>query len=212
MQRLILVGAGSLARETVCWLPGMIGHHTQWNLAGLLTDGEESFRERGYDEPLLGKIAEYQIRPEDVFVIAIAAPAPRLDIAARLSARGARFTTLIHDTVLISRNVQIGEGTIIFPRSIISCDVEIGRHVMINCLATVGHDAQVGDGCTMSAHSELNGKVRLGRGVFLGSHATVLPRVAVGDFAVLGAGSAVIRSVSANQTIIGVPGKRFRKE
>ncbi len=209
MQRLILVGAGSFARELVCWLPGMTGYRTQWKLAGLLTDGEESFRERGYDEPLLGGIAQYEIQPEDLFVVAIAAPRPRLEIAEQLTARGARFATLIHDTVMLSRNVKIGEGTVIFPRSIVSCDVTIGRHVIINSLASLGHDAKMGDGCTMSAHAELTGKVQLGRGVFLGSHTTVLPKVAVGDFAVLGAGSAVIRSVPANQTIVGVPGKRL---
>jgi sugar O-acyltransferase (sialic acid O-acetyltransferase NeuD family) len=209
MNRVIVVGAGSLGREVLGWIPSCQGFGSDWSFAGFLNEGSDSLRERGYEEPILGTPEAYVPQPEDRLVIAVAEPRDRLRLAGMLEGRGAHFATLIHNSVILSRHVVIGAGSILCPRVVVSCDANIGQHVIVNLQSTVGHDTVVGDGCTLSAHCDITGGVKLGRGVFLGSHANVLPGVEVGDFARLGAGSAILRNVPAETTVVGVPAKKL---
>ena len=136
-------------------------------------------------------------------------PALKLEMAALLSARGARFVNYIDPQSTLSRNCQLGFGCVVLPRAVISCHARLGNFVTVNLFASIGHDAIVGDGCTFSSHCDVTGHCQLGKGVFMGTHATVLPRVKVGDHATIGAGSVAVRRVADSTTVIGVPGTRI---
>lgn len=208
MKNIIIVGAGRFARELLCWLEDSLDPASE-RIAGLLDDtlAPAPMLEDEYRYPLLGAIAAYSLGPDDVFVLAVGAPAARLAIAEGLAARGARFHTLIHPSAIVARTARLGRGAVVCPFALVSAGSRVGDFVTINSYASVGHDAVLGNGCTLSPHVDLTGAVQLGVAVMVGSGASVLPRVQVGDGATVGAGAVVMRRVAAGATVYAPPAK-----
>ena len=212
--RLLIVGAGGFGREVLGWALGIPAGSRDWTAAGFLDANTEALRGYPCEYPILGDPATYNPGSRDVFVPAVADPATKLRICRTLKARGARFASLVHPSVILGPACRIGAGCVLCPRVTLTTNVTFGEFVTVNVYSGFGHDSIVGDGCTISSHVDVTGAVRLGEGVFLGSHATVLPRVEVGAYAVIGAGSAVVRNVPPGATVMGVPAKQvagFRK-
>lgn len=206
MKKVIIVGAGGLARMIYSWLPDFMGNE-DWELRGFLSDRLDALQGYDYDEPILGTIKDYRPDGNHVLVMAVADPKDKLSIAESLEQRGAMFINLIHPTAMIGKNVTLGNGCVICPRAVLTCDIQMGNFVMVNLGVTIGHDAKIDDGCTINAHSDVTGFTELGKGVFLGSHAVVTPGVKVKDFARVGAGSVVVKQVRQDTTVFGIPAK-----
>lgn len=203
--RLLIIGAGGFGRELLGWALAVPPGSRDWDVGGFLDANPSALDGFACDHPIVGDPASYAPAPHEVFLPAIGDPATKLQVCRALKARGARFATLVHPSVIVGPACRIGEGTVLCPGAILCTNVTVGGFVVMNTNSGCGHDAVVGDGCTFSSHVDVTGAVRLGEGVFLGSHAVVLPRVEVGDFAVIGAGSVVLRNVPARATVMGVP-------
>jgi len=209
-RRLLLVGAGSMARELVSWIRLDTPGWTDFHFGGFLEDDPKALATYPVYKPgIISTIADYQPQPGDGLVMGIAEPKTKLRIAEALETRGAEFLTFIHPSVLIADFVTVGRGVVICPNAVVSCHADLGDFVSINLGCTVGHDVKLGRGCTLSAHVDLTGFANLAEAVFLGSHASVLPRAKVGAYAKIGAGSVVLRSVNAGATVMGVPAKQI---
>lgn len=208
MNTIIIVGAGRFARELLCWLEDSLDPITH-RIGGLLDDtlAPAPQLDDDYPYPVLGGIMSYVPAPDDVFLLAIGAPAARLQIAATLTARGAQFYTLIHPSAIVARTARLGRGVIVCPFALVSAGSRVGDFVTINSYSSVGHDAVLGDGCTLSSHVDLTGAVQLGAAVMVGSGASVLPRVQVGARATVGAGAVVMRRVAEGATVYAQPAK-----
>ena len=210
MKNIIIVGAGSFARELCCWLEDMLDPATM-QVCGFLDDTKApaSILNEHYRYPVLGPIDTYQINDNDAFIIAIAEPAAKLRIAQSLQNRGAKFFNLIHPTALVARTARLGTGAIICPFSLVSADTVLGDFITINTHSCIGHDSVIGNGTTLSAHVNIPGGVIVGEGVFFGSSAAVLPRLSIGSGATVGAGATVTRKVAADQTVYTMPAKKL---
>lgn len=207
MKKVILVGAGGLARMIYSWLPDFLDE--RWEPIGFISDKLDILDGFDYDVPILSTIQEYQPEDDHLLVMAIADPKAKLEVADLLENRGAKFINLVHPTATIGKNVKLGHGCVICPRAILTCDIQIGNFVLFNIGVTIGHDVHIGDGCTINSHSDVTGCVQLGTGVFLGSHAVITPGIKVKDFAKIGAGSVVVKKVQSEITVFGVPAKQI---
>lgn len=207
-KKIIIVGAGGLARMIYSWLPDFLINN-DWELIGFLSDSPDDLKGYNYDEPILSSIDAYKPTDNEVLVMAISDPKNKLLIAEKLERKGGKFITLIHPTAIIGKNVEIGRGCVICPSAILTCDIQIGNFVMVNIGVTVGHDAKIDEGCTINAHSDITGYAQLGRGVFLGSHAVITPKIKVKKFARIGAGSIVVKQVQSDTTVFGIPAKKI---
>lgn len=211
MDRLIIVGAGGFGREVLNWARdayrfGEAG--ATFHCGGFVDDNPkalDAFHAQGLEVPWLGPLATWNPQPNDRHLVAVGSPATKRKLVDTLLAKGARFATLIHPTAVVGPRVTLGEGTILCPRVVLTCDIRIGRWVGLNVGTAVGHDAQIGDFSQTSSLCDITGGVRIGTGVFLGSRVSVLPKIEVGDGATLGAGSVVVRRVRAGTTVFGVP-------
>ncbi len=208
--RAVIVGAGDFARELYGWL------NDEWRHQGLnqdivfVDDNPQALARFPDLQPrLAAAIADYQPLPGDQVFLAVSDPQVKLRLARELADRGALFGTFIHRSAVIEGSAQLGQGCVVCPTAVVSCNAVVGDFVSLNIASTVGHDARIGAGTTLSAHADVTGHAVLGTGVFLGSHASVLPRVKVGDFARIGAGSVAMRNVRAGDTVMGVPAKRL---
>jgi len=204
-EHLLIVGAGDFGREVLSWALGIPSQQRQWEIGGFLDNRPKVLEGFNLPAEILGAPETYSFRTDDRVVVALGDPAQRRTFVEMLSQRGARFTTVIHPSVIMGMNNTWGEGCIFCPGVILTTNVRIGKHVVFNCQSEVGHDAVIGDYCTLSGCVDITGHVTLGEGVFLGSHASVLPHARVGDGAIIGAGSVVLKKVAPRTSVMGVP-------
>ena len=209
MNRLVIVGAGGFGREVLCWARDVEPTQSDWRIGGFLDANAGALY--GFNVPLeiLGDPAEFTPAATDRFICAIGDPATKKRLVFGLAARGARFTTLIHPSVIVGTDCRFGDGCILCPRVVVTTHVTLGRFVTVNLAATVTHDAEVGDWSTLSDHVDITGKARLGEAVFAGSHACVLPGLRVGDGAVVGAGTVVTQDVPDRSIVFGSPARKI---
>jgi sugar O-acyltransferase (sialic acid O-acetyltransferase NeuD family) len=206
---IIIVGAGGFGRELCAWVEDMIAQGASWRLAGFLDGNPHSLDGYSVDYPLLGDPANYVPHSGEQLICAIGTPAAKRQVVSDLFERGATFATLIHPTAYVGPRCQVGQGVVVCPRVVVTCDVKLGDFAMLNVGATVGHDATIGPWSTLSGHVDITGYATLGEGVFAGSHAVVLPGVTVGNGAIIAAGSVAMRNVPPGQTVVGVPAKKL---
>ncbi|WP_236102172.1 serine O-acetyltransferase [Methylotetracoccus oryzae] len=102
-------------------------------------------------------------------------------------------------------NVDIHPGARIGRRFFI----DHGAGVVIGETAVIGDDVTLYHGVTLGGTSWSKGRrhPRLGNGVLVGAGAKILGPIALGDNVRVGANSVVVKSVPANKTVVGIPGR-----
>jgi sugar O-acyltransferase (sialic acid O-acetyltransferase NeuD family) len=208
--QLIIVGAGALSREIICWIQSA---RTQgWNVSikGHLVDPQFDKLPDHYQAPWLGGLTDYRPLPGEACVVAISDPQIKRAVVGQLRAQGARFASLIHPSAVVAHTATLGEGSLLCPHTMVSADAVVGDFVTANAHTSVGHDSRIGDFSNLSAHVDITGYVQVGDGCFFGSGARVLPKLRIGARAKIGAGSTVMRSVPDDATVYTDPAKRLR--
>lgn len=121
------------------------------------------------------------------------------------------FTPIIfHSSAIISRNVEIGKGSIIYPGAILMDGVKIGKGVLINSNVTIGHDSIVGNYCNINPGANIAGKVKIGKNTVIGIGSNVREEIVVGSNVIVGGGSMVTKNIISNSINYGVPSKLIR--
>lgn len=106
--------------------------------------------------------------------------------------------------------MKIGDGTVICAGTILTVDIEIGRHVIINLDCTLGHDVQIGDFVTMYPSVNVSGNTVLGECVELGTGMQIIQGKKITPQAIVGAGSVVVRDIEESGTYVGCPAKKIK--
>ena len=201
MSKLVIVGARAMGRETFAY-----ACECGIEVKGFLDSNADAFD--GFDgyPPILDSVEEYRPRDEDVFVVALGDPVHKVRYAEIIVEKGGRFTSVIHPTAYVGKNVRVGAGCIICPNTTITNDTEVGAHVIINIGASVNHDNRIGDGSTICPGARLAGRVRIGKGVFVGTGALIIPDIQLGDNVFVAAGATVTKSFTSGR-LMGVPAR-----
>lgn len=195
-EKIGILGAGGQADETESYL----------------TDSEVDFY--ALSEQYVDRENERQINivsPTDYqrmlpVVAAIGAPAIRKALVEQWP--GEKYATVRADMSYVDKSAEIGAGSIIAPRSVITTNVKIGEHCIVNVAATVSHDCKIGDFVTISPGAHIAGHVELGDGVFVGIGAIISNNIKIAPGVVIGAGAVVIRDVEEeNSVLVGTPAK-----
>lgn len=149
------------------------------------------------------------------YLVALGDPALRERFVGDCNRAGHIPTRLLHPRIEMSRWVEVGFGTVIYPYCVITSNVLIGDHVQINVASTISHDVIIGDYSTLSPGVHIAGNVQLGRGVFVGTSASIINGspgnpLNIGDGAVIAAGACVTEPVPTGAMVAGVPAIRKR--
>ena len=106
--------------------------------------------------------------------------------------------------------IEIHPGAVIGRRFFI----DHGMGVVIGETAVIGDDCTLYHGVTLGGTSWQKGKRHptLGNDVVVGAGAKVLGPIDIGDGARIGSNSVVVRSVPANSTVVGVPGRLIERK
>jgi sugar O-acyltransferase (sialic acid O-acetyltransferase NeuD family) len=141
-------------------------------------------------------------------IIAIGNNKIRKQISDRIAK--ANWRTIIHPTSIISKEVLIGEGSVIMAGAIIQPDTRIGKHAIINTGVSIDHDCYIGDYVHISPKVALSGDVYVGDGAHIGVGACVIPGIKIGKWATIGAGAVIIKDVPDYAVVVGNPGRLIK--
>lgn len=209
MKHLLIIGARGWGREIYNLLPDCIGYLTEFDVKGFLDDKSDALEGFSGYPSIIDSVENYLPQKDDVFICALGDVNWKKHYAEIILSKGGEFITLMHKSVIVNRNTEIGYGCIITKDVNISCDIKIGNFVTFQPLSTLGHDVVVGDYCHIGWGGFMGGYTSLGDLVTVHPGAIILPHVKVGDKSTIGAGSVVIKKVKEGETVFGNPAKKI---
>lgn len=210
MKDLYIIGSGGFGRE-VAWCVERINDVTPtWNLRGFIDDNETKWGAKEYEYLVLGD-CEYLKQQENAYAVcAVGNAKVRRQIIEKLSNSGVRFATIVDPSVILSKSVSIGEGTIICAGTIATVDISIGKHVIINLDCTLGHDDVIEDFVTIYPSVNVSGNVSVGECCELGTGMQIIQGKSIGDYSIVGAGAVVVKNIPSKCTAVGSPAKPIK--
>lgn len=141
--------------------------------------------------------------------IAIGNPAVRMKLLHTCLQHRFTIANIIHPSAVISRDVQIGQGTVLAAQAVINPRARLGMGCIINTGATVDHDCVLEDGVHISVGAHLAGTVTVGAHTWVGIGASLSNNVSICGGCMLGAGTVVVKDITEPGTYVGVPAKRI---
>lgn len=215
MKNLYIVGAGGLGRQ-IAWIVERINEkEASWNLAGFIDEDIVLKGQVLNGIPVVGGIDVLsQLEGPVWLVTAFGSVRTRKAVVERICSIGRddiHFATLIDPSVIISKWVEIGEGSVICAGSIVTVNITIGKHVLVNWDCTVGHDSTLGDFCTLSPSSNICGNVHIGKFVDIGVGAQVIQGKSIVSNTTVGAGAVVVKDIEDSGVYIGIPAKQLKR-
>ncbi len=214
------MGAGAFARETLWAVNENKGGFGRYNVVGFLDDDgskinspvlpgsngtvtrnlkilgsldsliASGFKDFDFILPAIGTTEAKKLFTERILKYSCKLPGP-----------------VIHRSVELGHDNIIGDGTIIFANSSVTCNSVLGLQVNVNPHCTIAHDVIIEDYVNLSPGVNITGNVHLAEGVNVGTGAVILPKVKVGKWAVIGAGAVVTKDVPEYSVAAGVPAK-----
>jgi sugar O-acyltransferase (sialic acid O-acetyltransferase NeuD family) len=210
--QIAIYGAGGFARE-VAWLVEACNESVAgYQLVCFIDDNPNNHGVVLNGVPILALTDVVKRFPEASVVSGIGSPQVREKTTEKVVAAGLTFASIIHPRVERSRRVDIGAGTVICAGSILTTNIQLGRHVQINLDCTIGHDVIMADYATLAPGVHVSGWVHLAKRAYVGTGAVIIngtsdAPLTIGEDAVIGAAACVTRPVPAGATVVGVPAK-----
>ncbi|MGC8827669.1 MAG: acetyltransferase [Anaerolineae bacterium] len=213
MSKVILLGAGGLAREVLDGIEACQRAGQDIDPIGCIDADTALWGQEINGLPVLGGLDWFDgasSRRDIPLIAAIGAPRSRRHMVQEALRRGLRFASLIHPAAHISSRARLGTGVVILAGCVVENHAVIGDFVVINNLCFIGHDVQVGAYCTLAPGALLAGGSRLWEGVDFGIGAATRQGVSIGSGAVIGGQAMIVEDVPANAVVVGVPGRVMR--
>ena len=212
MKNLLIIGARGFGREIFSLASQCHGYNIEWIIKGYLDDKKDALDSFPGFPPIISSVESYVVEPDDVFVCALGNVVQKSRYVNMIKGKGGTFISLVHTASLIYHGTSYGEGLILFPYTVVTCNVRIGNFVTILPFSVLGHDVSLGDYCHLNSYSFLGGFVKAGSFITINTGATIIPDMQIGNHAVIGAGSVVIKNVPENCTVFGNPARVIKTD
>ncbi|WP_087256923.1 acetyltransferase [Pseudoflavonifractor sp. An85] len=211
MKELYIIGSGGFGRE-VAWLVERVNQvNPLWNLVGFIDDNPNTWGLECNGYKVLGGTEILSSLNREVWVVcAVGAAKTRKMIIDKINnLHHVKFATLVDPSVISSDRVKLGEGTIICAGTILTVNIQIGKHVIVNLDCTLGHDDIIEDYVTVYPSVNISGNVNVGELTELGTGSKIIQGVNISRNVILGAGAVVSKSLQEPGTYVGVPVRRL---
>jgi sugar O-acyltransferase (sialic acid O-acetyltransferase NeuD family) len=209
-EKICIFGTGGFGRETLFCLKDILETEKKniKDYALFMVDDEYYSSTSVLD---INVIPVSQFDPKNYkAIIAVGDPIARAKIAQKLPFN-TQYAILIHPSTVISDWVKINEGTIITAGTIITCNIEIGKHAHLNLYTTIGHDCVIGNFFTTAPAVNISGSCKIGNNVYIGTNASIKNGITICDNVTIGMGSVVVKDILKEGIYIGNPAKPLIK-
>lgn len=183
------------------------GYDKEYVIKGFIDDNIESMNGLAGYPPVIGRINDYKIEQDDVFVCSIGSVHSKKKCIEFIFEQGGYFISLIHPTALVNSHAKLGLGCLIFPFAQVGSEAVIGNYVLLQSYAGIAHDVTVGDYSRIDTHVLCVGGVAIGNCVTLHTAAIINHGVTIEEDATVGAASFVIKRVKQGTSVFGTPAK-----
>ena len=211
MKDLAIFGAGGFGRELACIIKSINQKNPTWNLIGYFDDGKEIGEQTQYGVCLGGveRLNEWNT-PLSV-VMALGAPKVLRTVVGKIHNSNIDFPNIIAPNVVLldASSLVMGKGNVIFPNSLISCNVKMGDFNMLNVYTQMGHESELGSYNVIMPSTSISGGVVVGDTNLFGVKSTVLQYKKVENEVVLSPGSVLSRTAKEGKIYLGNPAKVF---
>jgi sugar O-acyltransferase (sialic acid O-acetyltransferase NeuD family) len=212
LKKIVIVGAGGMAREVRALIREINRVAPEWEFAGYVVSDTTKLSDRDSRGEVVGDYEwlRSNVARLDAVTIGIGSPAARLKVSEEILRvqPDTEFPTLIHPTAHMDfETAQIGRGVLVCSGVIGTVNVTLEDFALCNFGCTIGHEARIGKGSVINPGANISGGVTLGRSVLVGTGAQILQYITIGDHATVGAGAVVTRDVSSLVTVVGIPAK-----
>ncbi len=116
---------------------------------------------------------------------------------------------IIFRSVNLSKNVFIGDGSILMHNVYLANNVKIGKNCHIHGNSIVGHNSQIDDNVTIGAGVFIGGHSKIGMGTIIHPNSVIIKNKVIGKNCSVGSGSVVFQNLPDNMSVFGVPAKRI---
>ncbi|QZY54306.1 acetyltransferase [Crassaminicella profunda] len=210
MKKIVLIGAGGHCKVII----DIIKSTNEFEIIGVT---EKKFSEdKILDIPIIGddcileRLYSSGVRYAFVCVGGLGNLQLRNKIYMKLKKIGFKIPKLIHKNAIVSKYVDIEEGTCIMAGAVVNPGVHIGKNCIINTSAVVEHDCSIGDNSHIAPRAVLSGATKIGRNTHIGLGSSIIQCVNIGKNVTIGAGAIVINNIEDNTLAVGVPARVIR--
>lgn len=210
MKKILIIGAGGHARVAIDYLRSY-----KVDIIGLLDDNKNLIGKKIGNIKVLGVIKDI-IRLKNKFdecFVAFGDNSLRYNSVKLIEEliTDIKFTTIKHQTAIVSESSFIGQGSFIGAGSIIGANTKIGEHNIINSGIIIEHECNLDDFVSVGPGARLASTIRVGERAFIGMGSCVIEDTKIGKTSIIGAGSVVLNDVPDNTLVVGVPARVKRK-
>ncbi len=207
MKKIIIIGSGFHAKVVA----DEIFKTKKYKIAGFLDENKKKGK-IVISSPrlkILGKL-DYLKKAKCEIVIAIGSNHKRLKIFEEVKKKKikVKWAKVISKDCILSKNVIIGDGSMVISGSIINRNTKIGNHCIVNTGSIIEHDNELMDFSSTGPGAKLGGNVKIGKLSFIGLGSCVKQNIKVGENTVVGANSFVNKNCLKNYTYFGNPAKK----
>jgi len=145
------------------------------------------------------------------FIVAIGNNKIRQNLMESIKSKGGKTPTIIHPRAIISKSVNIGDGSYIQANAVIWSYVSLGKYNIISPNVVVAHHTKTGDACLISTLSGIGASIDIEDCVFIGMGSTIVTGVKkISKDSLVGAGAVVLKDIEDSGVYAGVPAKRIK--
>lgn len=129
----------------------------------------------------------------------------------RFTNLGYYFVTLVHPSVILGSDVELGRGVQVMAGVIVQADTIVGDNVILNTGSRIDHDGLVGDHVHVAPGAVVSGNVAISEGCHIGPASVVIQSIKLAKDSVVGAGTTVLYDLPENCQLTGQPPRPFVK-
>ncbi|MDP5232008.1 MAG: NeuD/PglB/VioB family sugar acetyltransferase [Cellulophaga sp.] len=186
-----------------------------FNIVGFFDDNKVREGEILHGVPVLGTFEDLLLNNDPKKINQVFCPIGDNKIRTKyltiLRNKGFEIPNFIHESVILSKDIIIGQGVYLLPGVIIMPHTTIKDFVIVSMGSRVAHHTILDEGTFISTGVNVGASIHIAKKAFLGISATIMTGVKnIGENAIVGSGAVVIRDVKANHIVAGVPAKTLR--